>query len=98
MESSFQGSVDSAVNHFLNILHEECKKYIPYGQIRIIKQTHPWLDKACEDAISAKNNAIGTSHFAEAQERCAKVISDRHQDYVIRLKEQMMKLKKGTRK
>ena len=86
------------MNYFLDILHEECKKYIPYGEIRIFKQTHPWLDKTCEEAISIKNNAIGTGNFAVAQEHCAEVISDRHQDYINRLKEQMMKLPKGTKK
>ena len=72
------GSVDSAVNYFLDLLITKCEEFIPHNKLSLLKATHPWLDAACESAIRQKNNAMGTADFASAQAQCAECLSDKH--------------------
>ena len=75
-----EGSVDSAVNYFLDLLIAKCKEHIPFSRITFSKQTHPWIDEDCVQAINANNEAVGTDHFPAARDRCAEIINEKFQD------------------
>ena len=57
------GSVDDAVNYFVDFLTALCEKYIPRETIAHRKKSHPWLTDSCRNAIDAKNVAIDTPSF-----------------------------------
>ena len=57
------GSVDAAVNYFLDSLMSLCSKYIPRSVLEERKSTHPWIDQKCEAAIAKKNQAEGSDAF-----------------------------------
>ena len=92
-----EGSVDSAVNYFLDLLIAKCKEHIPFSRITFTKQTHPWIDDDCVQAIKAKNEAVGTDHFPAARDRCAEIINDKFQDHVLVLKDKISRLEKCDR-
>ena len=93
----FHGTVDSAVNYFLDLLTAKCEEYIPHSKLILSKATHPWLDAVCEAAINKKNNAMGTPNFPSAQDECAECLNDKHKDYIARLKDKLGKLNKNDR-
>ena len=76
------GSVDSAVDYFLDLLMSICKKYIPTAVIEEEKQTHPWLDENCQNAIRAIMAATDTDAFDIACDRCAEVLNASYKKYV----------------
>ena len=45
------GTVDEAVEYFLELLKSLCNKYIPTGKITENKGSHPWLTDACERVL-----------------------------------------------
>ena len=92
-----EGSVDSAVNYFLDLLTAKCKEHIPHSRIVFSKETHLWLDDACAQAVRNKNDAVGTANFPVARDRCAQLLSKKHQEYVGILSKKISKLGKGDR-
>ena len=55
------------------------------------------MNARCENAIAAKNAAEGHASFEDQREKCAGVLAEEHQKYVATLKEQISKLKKGSK-
>jgi len=91
------GSVDNAMDYFVEFLMALCLKYIPYDTVKEHKQTHPWLNKECEAAIWHKNQAENTPAFAQAQEQCSTVLAQAYQDHIKQLKLKISKLSKADK-
>ena len=92
-----KGSVDSAVNFFLDLLTAKCEEFIPRSKLVLEKATHPWLDSICAQAIRDKNEAVGSDRYEVVEARCAEILNERHQAYISRLKEKLANLSKNDR-
>ena len=83
------GSVDNAVNMFVDVLSTILSKHVPHKVISIKKSTCPWLSSRCREAIEAKNVAEHSSIFQAARDHCAKVIAEEHREYKKQLREKV---------
>jgi hypothetical protein len=83
------GTVDQAVDLFIEVLTLSCETFIPQSVVQIHKQSHPWLNDHCAQAIAAKNAAEESSSFQAARDHCAKVIAEEHREYKKQLREKL---------
>jgi|OM-RGC.v1.029077224 hypothetical protein len=79
-------------------LENACRFYIPCSTKIIQKQSHPWLDDACSEAIQRKESAEGTTDYAEARASCATILHDSYGEYVRELRREIACLPKGSKR
>ena len=92
------GSVDSAVNYFLDVLMAVCQKFIPQSVVELRKSSHPWLDNKCAQAIQAKNDAEGTDSFPAASQTCSTVLNAAYRAHLVNLKQKIAQLSKSDKR
>ena len=88
---------EDALNYFLEMLWYSLSKHIPYKPIQIKRQSHPWLNERCHNAIKKKNLLEGSDDFKDAQAECGKTLTEEYQKYVVKLKEKIATLKRGSK-
>ena len=93
-----KGSAEDALNYFLDILWMQLRKFIPFRTIREKKQSHPWLNSRCEEAITRKNAAQGRDSYAEAQQHCSQVLAEEYQIHVEALRVKMAALSRSDKR
>jgi len=93
-----EGTPNDAVNHFSATLLSLCEKFIPQSTILIRKQTHPWIDASCEEAVARKNAAESSDQYAQARDECAQVLHQAYRDYLADLKARIAALPKGSKR
>ena len=91
------GTVNEAVDYFMDELLASCEKYIPREWKVICKQSHPWLDDDCASAIQRKNEAQGTSDYGHARDACAATLQGSYQKHIVKLKNKIKALPKGSK-
>ena len=89
------GSVNDAVDYFMELLTLKCREHIPSGKVNFGKQTHAWLNEACAHAIHVKNNAEGSDGYVAARDACARVLNEAYHEHVARLKTKISGLEKS---
>ena len=62
------------------------------------KQSHPWLNEKCREAIEKKNEAEDTPSFEDARSSCAQVLAAEYQKHISDLKTKINALPKGSKK
>ena len=89
-----EGSVDSAVNYFLDLLQEDASNtFLTAKYLLPSRRTHGWM--TCVVLLYKPTEiAISIGHFDAARDHCAQVINDRLQNSVNRFKEKFNELKK----
>ena len=90
-------SPDHAANFFMQSLWWHLCKHIPRKQFTDKKQTHAWLNKKCEDAISRKQAAEGTTNFEQQRHVCAQILREERQQYISKLREKIEQLPKNSK-
>ena len=95
-----RGSAEEAFTHFMDTLWLHLCKYIPYAKRKMKKQSHPWLNDRCREAIARKNDKEDRDddEYRDAAKSCAEVLADEYQRYVLKLKEEIAQLPKGSKK
>ena len=93
-----QGSAEDALTYFMEMLWLNLCTYIPYECKTLKKQSHPWLNNRCEEAIREKNASESSEKFKEASKQCAATLTEEYNKHVADLKEQISKLSKGSKK
>jgi len=93
-----RGTVNEAVDLFMDVLTSLYETYIPQSVAHVQKQSHPWLDDKCSQAIRAKNLAEGSDSYERLRDQCAAAIKGSYQSYVTRLKGEIQKLPKGSKR
>ena len=73
-------------------------KHIPFETILLKKESHPCINDRCETIIRSKNAAEGTSLYEEKRVECARILKEEYGRYVTKLKEELAKLPKGSKK
>ena len=70
-----------------------------FGQSRAQerKDSHPWINDRCENAIRAKNESEGSSSFDAKRWQCTMILAEEHRKYIQNLKERMMALPKSDK-
>jgi len=92
-----KGTSQDALNYFLEMLWYAFNRHIPYKAVEIKKQSHPWLNDRCENAITKKNILEGSKDFTAAQSSCNEVSAEEYQEYLGKLKSKIATLKKGSK-
>ena len=92
-----EGSCEDAAILFMTVLWTYLCSYIPFREVKMKKKSHPWLNKKCEAAILAKNNAQEGIDFEEKRRYCSQVLTEEYQSYVEVLKQKIADLKKGSK-
>ena len=92
-----EGSCEDAAILFMTVLWTYLCSYIPFREVKTKKKSHPWLNKKCETAILAKNNAQEGIDFEEKRRYCSQVLTEEYQSYVEVLKQKIADLKKGSK-
>jgi len=92
-----RGTAEDAATLFMEILWMNLCTYIPYEEINVKKKSHPWLNTACESAITAKNDAEHTPNFDSARSECTRVLKEEQDKYVVKLRAKINSLSKGSK-
>ena len=92
------GSVNSAVDYFVDLLYELCRAFIPHGVVPVKKQTHPWLTDECRAAIDRKHSSEGTETFEQSRDACSAVLKEAYREYIQELKNKIATLPKSDKR
>ena len=92
-----QGTAQDALTYFLEMLGLCLQKHIPYRKTIQKKSSHPWINSRCEAAIASKNAAEGTSDFEDKRLKCAKVLAEEYQKYLVLLREKIATLPRWSK-
>ena len=79
-----KGTVDDALNHFMDVLSVLCEQYIPKRQKSIPKCSHPWIDDSCKQTVNAKHAAEGSEFYQAARDNCAATLNLAYQNHIDR--------------
>ena len=92
------GTANDAANYLHNNVYKLCEQYIPQTTIIVKRQSHPWLNATCEEAVRKKSASEGTAGYVEVRDACAQTLKNAHAEYVKKLKEEIASLPKGCKK
>ena len=76
-----QVDVDRAASDLCEFILETAKQCIPYGPRHTHKESHPWLNNACRDAIAAKVKTAGTPAFADEAAKCSLILMQTFEEF-----------------
>lgn len=93
-----EGTPNDATNCFTSYLTELCERYIPQTEIIVRKQTHPWLNDACRNAIRTKESCEDIASFDVARDNCAQILRDAYKDYTADSKQKISDLPRGSKR
>ena len=92
-----KGDADQATAHFTDFLLETARRFVPQELLEEKKRTHPWVNDRCKKALEAKQEAEGSSEYAEETQRCSKVFREEYQDYANTLRKKLKDLPRGSK-
>ena len=80
--------------YILNLIQE----HVPFTQKTKVEASLPWLNHACVAAIDAKHAAEGNPQYSSKNSDCHGVLKQEHQVYLAKVKEEMSKLPRGSKR
>ena len=92
-----KGTSEDALTYFLEMLGLCLRKFIPYRKVTEKKQSHPWLNARCENAISKKNAAEGTPEFDAMQKICSRVLAEEYHKHLEELRKKIAGMKRWSK-
>ena len=90
-------TVDDAERFFHHKVFEILEGHIPRREIRERKSTHPWVNDRCVEAIRLKNDSVGTADSVSLSVRCSKVIFEEFLSYTERMRNKLLKERRGSK-
>ena len=72
----YEGTVESTLDYFLEILWLYLFIYIPRCEIESFKNSHPWATQRSKDAIAETNNGQNTHQYPATTEGCEKILAE----------------------
>ena len=90
--------IDIATASFVEQVVSEAKRYIPTRTLRECKGTHPWLNDVCREAIMYKQSRFGSEEYKDACEACTRVLRQAHEEYIMKMREELRHLPKGSKR
>ena len=88
---------DDAAKTFTDTLLKLAKQFIPRKTVYVSNGSHPWINQMCLDLINSKQQAWGTPSYHEKAKICSKGLFDEYLAYVRRMKNELSKLKRGSK-
>ena len=70
--------IDQAVDLFYRILEDLCHRYIPHEMLKMKKQTHPWIDDECQDAIHEKILLENSPNYTDVCKKCSEILAQKY--------------------
>ena len=92
------GSIDDALAFFNGCLNNVMRMFIPGFWKPVDKSSVPWLNEACRAAIAHKHASVNTPAFEQRAEECAEVLRATCAKYLVKLKSDMSKLPRSSKR
>ena len=90
--------VNDATLFFTAKVLEIARRHIPTRVLKEHKGTHPWLDERCRQAIVQKHLHAGRDGFEESCRACTEVLREQYGTYISKVRDEMKKLPRGSKK
>ena len=90
--------VDASTDRLTSFLQETFQSCVPYRTVEHFKSTHPWLNERCRTAIALKCASECGVDYEASRDHCSKVLVEEYKAYQERVRAELRKLPKGSKK